>query len=57
VLEHEKNPDENITPQARCGSVWWYKPIIPTLRRLRQENFEFKASPTNTMSFRPAWVI
>jgi hypothetical protein len=26
------------------GQPWWYRPIIPALRRLRQENWELKAS-------------
>jgi hypothetical protein len=29
----------NILHQA-----WWYKPVIPALGRVRQENLEFKAS-------------
>jgi hypothetical protein len=24
--------------------VWWYTPVIPALRRLRQEDLEFEAS-------------
>jgi hypothetical protein len=24
--------------------MWWYIPVIPALRRLRQENYKFKAS-------------
>jgi hypothetical protein len=22
--------------------AWWYRPVIPTLRRLRQESYEFQ---------------
>jgi hypothetical protein len=26
------------------NQAWWYTPVIPKLRRLRQEDSEFKAS-------------
>jgi hypothetical protein len=26
------------------GLVWWYKPVIPALRRLRQEDLNFEAT-------------
>jgi hypothetical protein len=28
----------------RTGALWWYMPIVPALRRLRQEDHEFEAS-------------
>jgi hypothetical protein len=26
------------------SQVWWYMPIIPALRRIRQENLKFEVS-------------
>jgi hypothetical protein len=36
-------PQSNIIINKKC-QVWWYTPIIPALRRLRQEDHKFKAS-------------
>jgi hypothetical protein len=33
--------------------VWWYTPVIPALRRLEQEDQEFKASLGYPESSRP----
>jgi hypothetical protein len=34
----------NKTIKKNLCWVWWYMPIIPALRRLRQEDYEFKAT-------------
>jgi hypothetical protein len=31
-------------PKSRMGLEWWHIPVIPALRRLRQEDGEFEAS-------------
>jgi hypothetical protein len=37
-------------------NIWWYMLIIPTLRRLRQEDCEFKASLGYLVSLFPKTV-
>jgi hypothetical protein len=39
----------NICSRARAGWAWWYMPVIPALRRLKQEDLEFEASLFKTV--------
>lgn len=39
----------------KFSGVWWAGPVIPGLRRLRQEDYEFKAGLRYTASSRIAW--
>jgi hypothetical protein len=34
----------NILKKNEGDRVWWYTPVIPELRRLRQEDHKFKVS-------------
>jgi hypothetical protein len=34
--------------------VWWFMPVIPAFKSLRQEDLEFKASLGYIGSYRPA---
>jgi hypothetical protein len=36
--------------------VWWLTPVIPELRKLRQEDGEFKVSMHCIVSSKPAWI-
>jgi hypothetical protein len=36
--------------------AWWFTPVIPALRRLRQEDLKLKASLGFIMSSQPIWV-
>jgi hypothetical protein len=40
------NKESNLisTTKATCSQAWWYTPVIPILRKLRQEGREFKTS-------------
>jgi hypothetical protein len=48
-----KKLDSNM---GKCSSwVWWVTPVIPALRRLRQEDPEFESSLGYVASSRPTW--
>jgi hypothetical protein len=36
--------------------MWWCTPIFPALRRLRQEDYEFKANLDSRASSRLVWA-
>lgn len=38
-MDEEKRSQD----KALCNQAWWCTPVIPTLRRLRQEDFKFMA--------------
>jgi hypothetical protein len=40
------NKESNLisTTKATCSQAWWYTPVIPILRKLRQEGRESKTS-------------
>jgi hypothetical protein len=37
--------------------AWWYRTIIPALRRVRQKDHEFKASLGYLTSSKSVWAI
>jgi hypothetical protein len=40
----------------KLSRIWWYTPVIPALRRLRQEDLKFQARLGYLMNSRPAWA-
>jgi hypothetical protein len=36
--------------------VWWHTPLIPALRRLKQEDHMFHSSMDYALIYRPAWT-
>jgi hypothetical protein len=36
--------------------AWWFMPLDPALKRLRQEDIKFKVIVGYIVSSRPAWV-
>jgi hypothetical protein len=35
-----------LNQNQQTSRAWWYTPVSPALRRLRQEDFKLKASPS-----------
>jgi hypothetical protein len=55
---HAKTWGNTFQAEAKenTGPMWWHTLGLPALRRLRQEDYKFKASLDFIVSSRPAWA-
>jgi hypothetical protein len=52
----EFKPHPLPLPEKGDIQAWWCIPLIPVLKRLRQEDFKLKDIPNCTASYKPVWA-